>query len=160
MISRFRWLPALLALALTLGAAPGALALPPSTPAALEPCPFTPAEVSAALGLQIVQMEVADMQSPGARDVGCFYEVQGSETVLSVRQTWDPGAGQGRTLARGAHTVPGDPDGAEWRTGTKDEPSAELLYTRGRVRTRLLVHGGSFDPEEVPARLLRMRRVP
>jgi hypothetical protein len=135
------------------------------TPGSLSPCPFTPAEVESALGVRVEDGQAADMSWPGGRDVGCLYAVQGSDTVLSVRQIWDPAnAGSvNQASARpagGLQAIPGDPDGAKWKAGGKDDPSVELLYERGKVRTRVLIHGATIRESDMQPRLLRLKRVP
>jgi len=158
--------PLLLILAvMNLLPAPVALADPPVTPASLVPCPYTPEEIEAALGLQVSPGEAAYMESPAGRDVGCLYTVVGGSTTVAVRQTWDPnGAGKAEAVApKGARgeVIPGEPDGASWRIGGDDnEPRLELLYTRGKVQTRLLVHGRSFREPEMQPRVLKLKRVP
>ena len=123
----------------------GVLAEPPLTPSSLRPCPFTPAEIEAALGVSVEEGQVADMTWPGGRDVGCLYVVKGSETVLSVRQTWDPGK-----AAQAAVT----------KTGADGKPSVELTYGRGNVRTRVLLHGGAFDEADMQPKILKLKKVP
>jgi hypothetical protein len=138
-----------------------ALAQPP-TPAGLTPCVFAHDEILSNLGLDIDTTQVADMTLRGGRDVGCLYTIKGSETVLTVRQTWDPAA-PGRPAkvgGTGLRPVPGDRDGAAAGIGPPDEPSAELVYWRGPVKTRLLVHGPTLDANDMQARLLKLRRVP
>ena len=124
---------------------PWALAEPPLTPSSLRPCPFTAAEIGDALGLSVEEGQVADMTWQGGRDVGCLYVVKGSETVLSVRQTWDPGK-----AAQAAVT----------KTGADGKPSVELTYGRGNVRTRVLLHGGAFDEADMQPKILKLKKVP
>ena len=130
----------------------------PLTPASLAPCPFTPAEIESALGVSVEDGQAADMSWPGGRDVGCLYAVKGSDTVLSVRQTWDPAnAGSANQTSR---AIPGDPDGARWETVGKDKPSVGLIYARGKARTRVLVYGDTIRESDMQPRLLRLKRVP
>jgi hypothetical protein len=160
--------PFLLALAVTASLAAGpAAGQEPVTPASLVPCPYTPEEIEAALGLRVNAGEAADMEFPAGRDVGCLYQLVGGSTTLAVRQTWDPtgslGAAQTAAAKRGrTKAIAGDPDGARWKIGGGDEgePRVELSYTRGKVQTRVLVHGRSFRVPEMQPRLLKLRRVP
>jgi hypothetical protein len=124
---------------------PPALAETPLTPSSLKPCPFTPDEIGATLGVSVDEGQVADMAWPGGRDVGCLYVVKGSETVLSVRQTWDPGKAAQAALTK---------------TGADGKPSVELTYGRGNVRTRVLIHGGAFDEADMQPKLLKLKKVP
>jgi hypothetical protein len=136
----------------------------PVTPASLQPCPYSAEEIQSALGVTVERGEAADMTFPGGRDVGCIYPVKNSQTVLSVRQTWDPsGSSGGDSAAKheegGLQPIAGDSDGASWRV-KRNEHSVELVYTRAEVRTRVLVHGGTFDDDDMQPRLLTLRRVP
>jgi len=150
---------ALLTLTL-LGISP-ALAQEPLTPASLSPCPFTPAEIESALGVSVEEGQAADMSFPGGRDVGCLYAVKDSDTVLSVRQTWDAANQASAKLAEGGlQAIPGDPDGARWKAGGKGKPTVGLIYARGKVRTRVLIYGDTVRESDMQPRLLRLKRVP
>jgi hypothetical protein len=134
----------------------------PATPELLNPCAFAHDELATVLGLAIERSHVADMRIPGGRDVGCTYTVKKSETVLTVRQTWDP-ASSGPPAAPGEpqlRPIAGDADHAMHSTGPPDHPSAELVYWRGKVKTRLLVHGPTVDSKAMLEKLLKLRRVP
>jgi hypothetical protein len=143
-----------------------ALADEPVTPASLVPCPYTPAEIEAALGLKVNAGEAADMEFPAGRDVGCLYQVVGGSTTLAVRQTWDPtgstGAQTAAAKAGRTEVIPGDPDGARWEIGGGDEgePRLALSYTRGKVQTLVLIHGRSFREPDMQPKVLELRRVP
>jgi len=133
----------------------------PPTPAGLEPCVFAHDELLSDLGIDIDTAQVADMTFPGGRDVGCLYTIKASETVFTVRQTWDPAAsGKPAKAGAGLRAVAGDKDGAAAGIGPPDEPSAELVYWRGKVKTRLFAHGPTLDANDMQARLLKLRRVP
>ncbi|HEV8582139.1 MAG TPA: hypothetical protein VGX68_23975, partial [Thermoanaerobaculia bacterium] len=120
----------------------------PITPASLVPCPYTPEEIEEALGIQVNPGEAADMEFPAGRDVGCLYQVVGGSTTIAVRQIWDPtgsiSSPQSAAKKGKPEPIPGDPDGAQWTVGGDDEPRLELSYKRGKVQTRLLIHGWSF----------------
>jgi hypothetical protein len=134
----------------------------PATPDLLTPCVLAHDEILEALDLDIGKPQVADMHLSGGRDVGCLYTVKGSQTVLTVRQTWDlANSGPGKKAAgAGFRSIPGDKDRAATRTGPSDEPGAELIYWRGQVKTRLFVHGPTVDSNAMLAKLLKLRRVP
>jgi hypothetical protein len=143
------------------------MADPLVTPASLVPCPFTPAEIEATLGLKVNAGEAADMKLPAGRDVGCIYQAVGGSTTVAVRQTWDPTGSIGAPQAvadknRSIKAIPGDADGAQWKVGSQsdDEPRVELSYTRGMVQTRVIVHGRSFRAPDIQPNLLNLRRVP
>jgi|GEM_PF-4661642 len=121
------------------------LAQGPSTPALLTPCPYTPAEIAEALGLAVGAGQAADMSSPGGRDVGCLYPVKDSEEVLVVRQTWAPPGSAGSSVSKSLKN---------------GGPRAELSYSRGKVRTLISVHGGTFNETDMQPRLLKLRQVP
>jgi len=134
----------------------------PPTPDGLVPCVFAHDELLSDLGIDIETAEVADMKFPGGRDVGCLYTIKASETVLTVRQTWDPAASGKPAKAGGTGLRPvlHDRDGAMAGIGPPDDPSAELVYWRGKVKTRLFAHGPTLDANDMQARLLKLRRVP
>lgn len=146
-----------------------AFAAQPS-PADLVPCPYTKAEIEALFEVTVIEMAVADMASPDGRDVGCMYVFSNTETVLAVRQVWDPpGNGGNAGAAAGAKSqqqepaeepIPGDPDGGTWQVGEDHGPSLKLKYKRGHVRSFVLVHRGTFDVERVKPKMLRLKRVP
>jgi hypothetical protein len=152
---------ALAALALAAGGAGPAWAQP-ATPDLLTPCVFAHDEILEALELDVEGSQLADMKLPGGRDVGCLYTVKRSQTVLTVRQTWDPAnPGPGTPpVEPGFLPIPGDRDRAATRTGPPDEPGAELVYWRGKVKTRLFVHGPTLDANAMLQKLLKLRRVP
>ena len=138
------------------------------SPAALVPCPFTKEEVEALFEVTVEEMAVADMTSPEGRDVGCMYVFANSETVLAVRQVWDPPGSSNKAATAtkkqqeepAEEPIPGDPDGATWQVGEDHGPSVKLKYKRGRVRTFVLVHRGSVDVEAAKPKMLRLKRVP
>ncbi|HEV8581372.1 MAG TPA: hypothetical protein VGX68_20085 [Thermoanaerobaculia bacterium] len=138
----------------------------PVTPASLVPCPYTPEEIEAALGVKVNPGEAADMEFPAGRDVGCLYQVVGGSTTIAVRQTWDPtgsiSSPQSATKKGKPEPIPGDPDGASWNVGggKDDEPQLELSYKRGKVQTRFLIHGRSFRETEMQPKVLKLKRVP
>jgi hypothetical protein len=136
----------------------------PQTPDELTPCPYTQAEIEATLGLLVGPGEAADMEFPNGRDVGCFYQVVGGSTTLAVRQTWTVGGGANPAPPSGARveSIPGDPDGARWTIGggVEGAPRLELNYNRGKVKTRVVVHGRIFREPEMQPRLLNLKRVP
>lgn len=135
----------------------------PITPSSLSPCPFTTDEIATALGVEVEDGQAADMQFPGGRDAGCLYPVKGSETAVTVRQTWDPSGSAPSTKLTGDGwiRVKGDLDHAAMKSGGPPaDPGVELVYSRGRVRTRIFVHGPNLDALSMQPRLLRLRRVP
>ncbi len=134
----------------------------PATPDQLTPCAFAHDELREALELDVERAHVADMKLPDGRDVGCLYTVKASEIILTVRQSWDPANGKpaGRGAEPGFRPIAGDPDHAAARTGPPDEPGAELVYWRGKVKTRLYAHGPTLDANAMLQKLLKLRRVP
>lgn len=137
----------------------------PATPTALSPCALSAADVQAAFGLTVDRTEVSDMTLPGGRDVGCLYTFKDSSFELTVRQTWDDSRPAGAaSLADGERgtAIPNDPDGAFGKAAPADRPGAraELAYARGKVQTRISVHGGRLLATEALAKLVLLRRVP
>jgi hypothetical protein len=154
------------AFALFAGWTSAAFAQDPVTPESLVPCPFTAEELQAALGVPVERGEASDMSYPGGRDVGCYYAVQNSMVVISVRQTWDPSGNKSAPAAPPEHggglvePIPDDPDGARWEHGPKDKPDIALKYGRKHVQTTLLAYGGTFRNEDMKPKLARLKRVP
>jgi hypothetical protein len=134
----------------------------PLNPASLTPCPYTPAEIEAALGIGVSPGESSDMKFPGGRDVGCIYTKVGGSTQVVIRQVWDPSSQASVAGAKKGKPVPGDPDGAETtRGGGRDGgPRVELRYHRDKVQVMLAVDGRSFVEADIEPKLIRMRRVP
>ncbi|HVT57920.1 MAG TPA: hypothetical protein VHR45_05940 [Thermoanaerobaculia bacterium] len=134
-------------------------------------CPFAHAEVETALSMKLEKGQAADMRFPDRRDVGCMHVVKGSSAVFAVRQTWDPsiptapgGASVGiraapTPLEPGATAIAGDPDRASWKEDAAGD-GGELIYTRGKVRTRVMLHGGILTSADAQRILLQLRRVP
>mgnify|MGYP001589451744 CR=1 FL=1 len=148
----------------------------PVTPATLQPCPFTAAEVEEALGLVVDLAEVSDVTFPSGRDVGCYYTFKDSLTVLAVRQIWDPSGteilapavrkeapphpGPGGHGGGRVEPIPGDPDGARWEHGPEGEPDISLSYGRRHASTKIIAYGTTFRNADMQPKLLRLKRVP
>lgn len=145
---------------------PALLAEQPPTPVSLAPCPFTAAEIESALELRVEESQAADMTFPDGRDVGCSYVMKKSSTVLSVRQTWDPANNGSQTATKRAgyrfRRIAGDPDAAVWQLGEKDKDRGDvsLIYSRGKVKTKVMVYGGTFRNSDMQPKLLKLKRVP
>lgn len=67
------------------------------------------------------------------------------------------GAGQGQD---GQTAIAGDPDGAMVQADPGGGGSGELVYVRGKVKTRVFWHGGNLADADGLQRLLKLRRVP
>jgi hypothetical protein len=153
---------ALAALAAWLGWAP-ALAADAQRPSDLVPCAFALSEIAEAIGVELQQADAADMTIPVGRDVGCLYSVKGSDFVFGVRQTWDSTRAAGRAPAggtAGSRKIVGDPDGAVYTSAAGSGGGGELVYVRGKVRTRVFWHGGNLTDADGLQRLLKLRHVP
>lgn len=156
-ISALLFVPAVSALAQATG---------PADPAALVPCALKVAEVQAVFGLTVDQVQQGDVTVPNGRDVACLYTFKNSSFTIGVRQIWDPSATAppraSSRIDRVSKAIDGDADGAAFSTAATDGPGAggELEYVRGKVRTRVLAHGGRLTGAEVIQRFLRLRRVP
>lgn len=149
-------------LAIGFGVRPATAAASP--PPSLIPCPYTAAEIEAALGIAVSPGEPSDVElKPAGRDVGCIYTRLGGSTEVVIRQIWDPGSNAASAMTvKNGKPVPGDPDGAETtRGGGRDGgPRVALYYHRGKVRVTLAVDGRSFTEDDIEPKLVRMRRVP
>ena len=153
---------ALVALAAWLGWAP-ALAADAQRPSDLEPCAFRLDEIAEVFGVELQTMDAADMAIPVGRDVGCLYSVKGSDFVFGVRQSWDSTRAANRPPAGGtprSRKIAGDPDGAVYTSDAGNGGGGELVYSRGKVRTRVFWHGGNLTDADGLQRLLKLRHVP
>lgn len=162
------------ALAVTLCAAGAEAGNAPPAPAALSPCALAATEIGAIFGMTVDKAELADIQFPGGRDVGCIYTFQGTQTVLSIRQTWGTPSSSASAAEKAAsgqaprpwqelQAIAGDPDHAAWKVSErKDDQSVTLTYVRagGKAQTTVSVHGGAFDVATMQQKLLLLRRVP
>ena len=151
-----------LLLAIGFGSRPATAAASP--PPSLIPCPYTPAEIEAELGITVSPGEASDVElSPSGRDVGCIYTKVGGSTEVVIRQVWDPGSNSASAIpVKNGRPVPGDPDGAETtRGGGRDAGHrVELRYHRGKVQVMLAIDGRSFTEDDIEPKIVRMRRVP
>jgi hypothetical protein len=161
MTRRLLWLLASLAL---LPAAARAQNPPPT-------CPFTPAELQAALGVPVKDGVPQPELNAGSLVMrSCRYEAKGwslrvGTTVYGTANEAKAGAAFGAGTKR---LIPGDPDGAYFQEGQGDLTDPVVRYARGNVAVEL--RGlGTYYPDakskEAAMRALReklatLRRVP
>ncbi|KPF69956.1 hypothetical protein IP84_03520 [beta proteobacterium AAP99] len=156
-----------LGLAAALGSAPLAWAQGKSTA-----CPFTAAEVGAALGTKFEEGKAGKETPFGAGSVsrGCRYESKNYTlmvnsivygTPVQAKDAFKPMAGRLKPVA-------GDPDGAMLQEGQGDLTSPTVHYLRGAQHTELRILGIYYsDPgkkdaalKDFQGKLLKLRRVP
>jgi hypothetical protein len=165
--------------ALAAPAKPPAAAKPATPPApAAEPdktkgCPYTDAELGAALGMKLIAGQGDKMPFPGGVSLSCTYSEVGGFGVVYVNQIVMPHdklwAGEkefSKRLAGKVEYIRGDPDLARWQSGQGDLTGVVLHYIRDGVQVEVRVMpGASFmkDPkkvEDMKARVLKLRRLP
>ncbi len=147
-------------------------AVAPAQPAkdalpAVQQCPYTPAELGAALGLKFDAGKGFDSPFPGGKEVSCSYPQADGFTTLYVLQmvmsAADLALGQAqyeKMLAGRAVLIAGDRDGARWQLDSYNENNLALLYTRGGARVEVRAAGGRFKVAEMQPKLLKLRRLP
>lgn len=143
-------------------AAPAAPALPKATA-----CPYTPAEVTAALGVSVKAGQPDEMPFPGGVEYSCSYgQTDGfltlwvSQTVMSLADQQKGDAYYQQSLAGNTNAIAGDPDRARWQLDAYDPKNVALHYTRGTHRVAVRVTGGPFKADALQPKLLRLRRLP
>jgi len=141
---------------------PATAALPKATA-----CPYTPAEVAAALGVSVKAGAPSETPFPGGVDYGCAYDQTAGHMTLWVQQmvmsAADQRAGDApfqQTLAGQLTAIPRDPDGARWQLDPYDPRSVALHYLRGTHRVTIRLTGGNLKAEALQPKLLRLRRLP
>lgn len=129
--------------------APNAAPTPsPAPPTPSRPCPWTPAELSAALGFTVGPAQSVTTPFAGGSQLTCAYrETKGLRSV-SVSQTemtvGDSAANAKRfrgMLAGRLEPVPGDADGAAWQVDQGDLTEVTLHWWRNNVGTEVRVGG-------------------
>jgi hypothetical protein len=158
--------------------AAGAAAPAPPVPPAAAPvraatppaCPYTAAELSAALGIDVNEgAAAAPMPFVGGTMLSCQYRAKRPGAPwLSFNQTVMDDPAQARPdeyfkrMAGTMQPVPNDPDKAMWQGDQGDLTNATLHYARNGVLVQARVSIGPKDPlfQTMRERLARLRRVP
>ncbi len=130
-------------------------------------CPYTPAEVIAALGVSVKAGKPYQMPFPGGINYSCAYGQSDGHMTLWVEQMVMSAADQQKgnayyqqTLAGKTTAIPRDPDGARWQLDPYDDKSVALHYLRGTHRITIRVNGGSLKAAAMQPKLLGLRRLP
>ena len=143
------------------------LAAPAPTLPKAAPCPYTSAEVAAALGVTVKPGDPGEMPFPGGVDYSCSYAQSNGSLTLTISQMVMSAADQQKgnayyqqTLAGKTTAIPRDPDGARWQLDPYDDKSVALHYLRGTHRITIRVNGGSLKAAAMQPKLLGLRRLP
>ncbi len=140
-------------------------ALSPTAGAATDACPYTGAELSAALGLSLENGTGTETPFPGGKMMTCEYK--GKATVgVSLSQTKSATSSDAKMVAKGlqGQAIAGDPDGAIWVSVMGDSSRLSLSYVRATTHMEFSVVGinSKHEAEAKPMRdkMLKLRRVP
>jgi hypothetical protein len=132
-------------------------------------CPYTAAELSAALGVPFLEGRGTEYSFATGKSLSCQYTpARGFVHVAVNRQVMTAGdpkvnrASLERMLAGKVEPVAGDPDGAKWQVGQGDLTNVTLHYFRGNTGTEIRVSGVNMkDAAAVAAmraKVLKLRR--
>jgi hypothetical protein len=138
----------------------------PALPKA-NPCPYTAAQVSAALGVKVAEGRPSEMPFPGGVEYSCTFEQQGGfmafyvqQMVMSVADQQKGDAYWQQTLAGKSTAIAGDPDGARWQLDPYNAKTLALHYLRGTHRVTLRVVSAPAQAEAMKPKLLALKRLP
>lgn len=133
-------------------------------------CPFTPAELRAALGLDVKDGRAGPSRPfSGGTSMSCQYEPTafGAPALIvnQIAMTNPADANPDtylRQLAGAMQPVPGDPDRAHWQGNQGDLTNATLHYARRGVIVEARVTIGPRDPnfQAMRDKLVKLRRLP
>ena len=143
-----------------------ALAAGPGT----TPCPYTAAELKAALGLDLKDGKVGlELPFSGGKMLDCRYDGKNWQTpALWLKQTVmaKPDAPENanyfKSLAGAMEKIPGDADGAMFQGNQGDNTNATLVYMRKGVIVEARVRIKPTDPgfAAMKQKLAKLRRIP
>jgi hypothetical protein len=142
-----------------------------AAPSTTAPCPYTPKELSAAVGITLEAGKGRETKFAGGGRYTCTYSeargirsVMTTQTVMSAadwaysKSTWD------KQKAGSFEAIPKDPDGGRWQINQGDLTGVTLLYLRNNSESEVRVNG--VDMKNAAAvkamrdRVLSLRRIP
>jgi len=128
-------------------------------------CPYTAAELRAALGIDVAEGRPTETPYPGGKMMDCDYK--GKKLLsITVAQVQAASPGDAAQIAKGVQgtAIPGDKDAAVWVRASGSVYRLGLSYVRNRTHTEVNVKGlNSKDDAAVApmkSKLLKLRRVP
>ncbi|CAH1198638.1 exported hypothetical protein [Candidatus Nitrotoga sp. BS] len=139
----------------------------------MKACALTPAEIKAALRLDVrpgvPHNVVEEMPSPGGKSFYCEYAYTSPNYIgfIGLRQDWLPLDSLAKSLAELDKFVVGkneavsnDPDKAHIILNPNTPNQMTLYYVRKNVRTDVLVFFNELKAKEMRPKLLKLKRVP
>jgi len=151
--------------------APQPAPAPSAAPSETTPCPYTPKELSAAVGITLeADVERETTFAGGGRYTCTYSEARGIRSVMTTRtvmsaadwayskSTWE------KQKAGSFEAIAKDPDGARWQINQGDLTGVKLLYLRSNSESEVRVFG--IDMKNTAAvkamrdRVLSLRRIP
>ncbi|MCU0625135.1 MAG: hypothetical protein MUF21_01435 [Gemmatimonadaceae bacterium] len=163
--------PLVLTVAVAIAALLAAPAVAVAQPAAFKPCPFTPAELQAALGVSFAAGTSRPPLEAGTLKMhSCRYESKNYTLQVTSQVYANPADARKATmiLAGTLVPIPRDPDGAVYQEGQGDNTDPAVHYARNGVATELRVMGLYYTDRSkktaamvaLREKLARLRRVP
>ncbi|MDK2123911.1 hypothetical protein [Parachitinimonas caeni] len=137
-------------------------------PGRLQACPLSPAEIKAALGLEVRAGTPTDITvGAGNKLLGCDYVAVNGNQHVNLGQFWAQAkdvpmaaASMGRQgVGMSVEHLRGDPDHAIVSMRAEQDGYIKLEYMRENVLTTISVVG-SVKTDEIKPRLLKLKRIP
>ena len=135
--------------------------------AKMKACALTPADIKAALDLDVKPGKPQETPYPGGKSFYCAYDFTSGMGHIGLRQDWIPLDSLATSLREMDKLVAGkkegvssDPDKAIVIIDQYMEGKITLSYVRTNVRTEVLVMGSGFKARDMQPKLLKLKRVP
>ena len=135
--------------------------------AKMKACALTPADIKAALDLDVKPGKPQETPYPGGKSFYCAYDFTSGMGHIGLRQDWIPLDSLAASLREMDKLVAGkkegvssDPDKAIVIIDQYMEGKITLSYVRTNVRTEVLVMGSGFKARDMQPKLLKLKRVP
>ena len=135
--------------------------------AKMKACALTPADIKAALDLDVKPGKPQETPYPGGKSFNCAYDFTSGMGHIGLRQDWIPLDSLAASLREMDKLVAGkkegvssDPDKAIVIIDQYMEGKITLSYVRTNVRTEVLVMGSGFKARDMQPKLLKLKRVP
>ena len=135
--------------------------------AKMKACALTPADIKAALDLDVKPGKPQETPYPGGKSFYCAYDFTSGMGHIGLRQDWIPLDSLAASLREMDKLVAGkkegvssDPDKAIVIIDQYMEGKITLSYVRTNVRTEVLVMGSGFKARDMQPKLLKLKRAP
>ena len=135
--------------------------------AKMKACALTPADIKAALDLDVKPGKPQETPYPRGKSFYCAYDFTSGMGHIGLRQDWIPLDSLAASLREMDKLVAGkkegvssDPDKAIVIIDQYMEGKITLSYVRTNVRTEVLVMGSGFKARDMQPKLLKLKRAP